>query len=336
LSKDMPEYLRIEQKDGSYILKGFIDRCSYGIFYHCYSQPISFVTEVLEDTVPEDYSSLNKEDQNDGQRTVDILRLILHAIPGLEVIQSGHKSVADCRLLWDVILKWKGFAFPIQVKTSPKGIGKAVRNDSDSMMSGYANKKIELLDKMQSCVCDERDFRERINLYENSAPLYLWIDSKHWTNRKNNSPEDSIRKMVRLFAECFDMSSGIKEYEDRAVQSFKAQYLSQSIKTYSLVGTIGHLKTTRESKLGDITAINLGLGNQKFGQDQPANQAFRRAGKDTTEAKRKPDCSIPEVKTDSKPIVPRPIPRITSTPHSAPAATGTPSTTPGQPTLPQT
>jgi hypothetical protein len=136
----MPEYLRVLPDEKGYKLEGFVDRRSYGIFHYCYSQPSTFVNSVLEEDIPKGYP--DSRNRRVGQETVELLCSILESIPEFEVVQTNPKSVADCCLRWDVILRWNNHAFPIQVKTRLKDIEEAVSSD---LISNYASERVDSL-----------------------------------------------------------------------------------------------------------------------------------------------------------------------------------------------
>ena len=153
--------IKEEKKSDRLILSGKINLPYVGIRGKCYSQPPDFVGKVIKETLG---IYTNKSRSHDyGEKTVDIVCFALNALPGVTASQTPWNSVADVGLRWDLIINWQEYIFPIQIKSSPKGMLNALEEE---YLGNYA---IEQMGMYENLI-------ENLSNYENRNDIKYQIE----------------------------------------------------------------------------------------------------------------------------------------------------------------
>jgi hypothetical protein len=263
-------------------LKGDIDRDSFGVKGFCFSQSDDFVKEVLLSEDLKIYSNDNWESKY-GQRTVDLVRIALNAIPDIEAIQTDPNSMADVGLRWDMILIFKRiYFFPIQIKSSADGVKQALE---ESNLGNYAYKQMsrieDIIEKAESNHADkierfnnvnrqkilEKALEEKVlrlskksEKYRWSMPLYIWTEQK----------TQNISYLIQLFVNTFKINvdvqsisvAAINEYIETDEKLIEQKIIQQKIKERAEIRK-EYLKMNRpEEKIKRWRENNLQISKQ--------------------------------------------------------------------------
>ncbi len=223
------------------VVTGQIDKDEYGIFGNCYSQPQDFVDLLCEQTSGTFYD-INTPEHEIGQWTVDILLCALNALPKIKAWQTPHNSNADVKWKWDVIIEHEGYLYPVQVKSGLDAIkeckqkfretlGEAIEKLGDrkeSILEKYDKeidsymKRNRLTSRKDANIVAktkkrDQELEQLNNLrdnYKKASPLYIWAARD----------EDTIKALVRIFAQLFSVSSNVSELEGQALKEYKNKY----------------------------------------------------------------------------------------------------------------
>ena len=223
------------------VITGQIDKDEYGIFGNCYSQPQDFVDLLCEQTSGTFYD-INTLEHKIGQWTVDLLLCALNVLPKIKAWQTRHNSNADVKWKWDVIIEHEGCLYPVQVKSGLDAIKECkqkFRETLDEEIENLCDRKESILEKYDKEIetymkrnrltsrkdanivakTKKRDQElEKLNNlrdnYKKASPLYIWAARD----------EDTIKALVRIFAQLFSVSSNVSELEGQALKEYKKKY----------------------------------------------------------------------------------------------------------------
>ncbi|HYX18911.1 MAG TPA: hypothetical protein VE944_32085 [Nostoc sp.] len=225
------------------VITGQIDKDEYGIFGNCYSQSQDFVDLLCEQTSGIFYD-INTPEHEIGQWTVDILLCALNVLPKIKAWQTLHNSNADVKWKWDVIIEHEGYLYPVQVKSGLDAIkeckqkfretlGEAIEKLGDrkeSILEKYdkeidsymkrnrltSRKDANIVAKTKKRDQELEQLNNLLGNYKKASPLYIWAARD----------EDTIKALVRIFAQLFSASSNVSELEGQALKEYKNKYRS--------------------------------------------------------------------------------------------------------------
>jgi hypothetical protein len=249
------ESLSLEISDERLKIVAKINSDTYGIFGRCLSQDTSSIDSLTSEFLKE-YPQ-NTIEHERGQHSIDVVISALQAIPECSVEQTPPWSSADIKWKWDLILKYREYNFPIQVKSSLKSIQKCrsmfqktvqestgrTRNEYRSKLDNLQNKLQHLTPKTSQYATILNQRRKIVKLYkeevkaslearfkhESKEPLYVWVS---WDT-------DGVLNILSVFCSLFNVditediqTSAISHYNqlrDASKQLHNARYSGGNI-----------------------------------------------------------------------------------------------------------
>jgi hypothetical protein len=261
------EALTLQIIDERLKICGDIEADTYGIFGPCVSQAKSCIDELTDEFV-NDYDQ-EAPSHEVGQHSVDVVVSALQAIPGCSVEQTPHWSAADIEWKWDLILRFREYCFPIQVKSSLDGVEECqslfenvvytrlyelekrlnksyearVKNLSRKLELSRGEREQQEINQQIEDLEEKRDgiLEEAETEYELREPLYIWV----------SRDIECVLSLLHTFCALFKVKV-TEEIKSSAVSHYKN--LHKPLNLEDLIRAMDESRKTKKSRnsLGDL------------------------------------------------------------------------------------